>query len=295
MPSSHLQSGLGVNQVSIQVVYRDRHLKKYPKQSSWAEAFYRSTQQANAIVQQWNVLTQIFETLGKMIAHFLIQDGPGFLYLAPAIFWYISTGNLNEAVGRASPIDVVDEDLLVLLDKVEEAQPGYISELSKDSAFINFLQESGESYLLTESKLEVLQKLILHSTVFDQFRKGISIVGLLNEIEKNTEKFEPVFVHHSQTISPTFVKKLLKLPDESLDASVKSAVKMLCEFIDTASLDDLSDFLVFTTGSKVNTGSMRPGCIKVSVDGTEGFFASTCSFELKIPALVPNSADFQLL
>lgn len=273
-------------------------MKKYPKQSSWAEAFYRSTQQANAIVQQWNVLTQTFETLGKMIAHFLIQDGPGFLYLAPAIFWYISTGDLNEAVGRASPIDVVDEDLLVLLDKVEEAQPGYISELSKDSAFINLMQESGESYLLTESnKLEVLQKLILHSTVLkhkavlDQFRKGISIVGLLNEIEKNTEKFEPVFVHHSQTISSTFVKKLLKLPDESLDASVKSAVKMLCEF----SLDDLSDFLIFTTGSKVNTGSMRPGCIKVSVDGTEGFFASTCSFELKIPALVPNSGDFQLL
>jgi len=40
---------------------------------------------------------------------------------------------------------------------------------------------------------------------------------------------------------------------------------------------------------------MRPGCIKVSVDATEGFFASTCSFELKIPALISNSADFQLL
>lgn len=69
---------------------------------------------------------------------------------------------------------------------------------------------------------------------------------------------------------------------------------MLCEFIDTASLDDLSDFLLFTTGTKVNTGSMRPECIKVSVDATEGFFASTCSFELKIPALISNSADFQL-
>ena len=67
-----------------------------------------------------NVLTQIFETLGKMIAHCLIQDGPGFPYLAPAIYWYIATGDLNEAVGRASPIDVVDEDLLVLLDKVRK-------------------------------------------------------------------------------------------------------------------------------------------------------------------------------
>lgn len=71
------------------------------------------------------------------------------------------------------------------------------------------------------NKLEVLQKLILHFTVLkhkavvDQFRKGISILGLLNKIEKNPEKFEPFFVHHSQTISPTFVKKLLKLPDEA--------------------------------------------------------------------------------
>ena len=99
---------------------------------------------------------------------------------------------------------------------------------------------------------------------------------MLNEIKKNPKKFEPFFVHHSQTVSPTFVKKLLKLPDESLDASVKKAVKILCEFIDAASLDDLSDFLLFTTGSKVNTASMMPGCTKVSVDGTEGFLASTC-------------------
>ena len=55
-----------------------------------------------------------------MIAHCLIQDGPGFPYLAPAIYWYIATGDLNEAVGRASSIDVVDEDLLVLLDKVRK-------------------------------------------------------------------------------------------------------------------------------------------------------------------------------
>lgn len=38
-----------------------------------------------------------------------------------------------------------------IFDQVKEAQPGYISELSKDSAFINLLQESGESHLLTVS------------------------------------------------------------------------------------------------------------------------------------------------
>ena len=38
-----------------------------------------------------------------------------------------------------------------IFDQVKEAQPGYISELSKDSAFTNLLQESGESHLLTVS------------------------------------------------------------------------------------------------------------------------------------------------
>ena len=69
-----------------------------------------------------NLLTEIFEILGEMIGHSLIQDGPGFPYLAPAIYWYIATGNLDEAVGRASHIDVVDEDLLLILDKVSNKQ-----------------------------------------------------------------------------------------------------------------------------------------------------------------------------
>lgn len=66
------------------------------------------------------------------------------------------------------------------------------------------------------------------------------------------------------------------------------------EFIDTGGKDDLSDFLLFTTGSMIAMGGLRPECIKVSVEKTQGFFASTCSFELKIPANIPNSAEFKL-
>ena len=55
-----------------------------------------------------------------------------------------------------------------------------------------------------------------------------------------------------------------------------------------------SDFLLFATGSMIATEGLRPECIKVSVEQTQGFFASTCSFELKIPASIPNSAEFKL-
>lgn len=145
-----------------------------------------------------------------------------------------------------------------------------------------------------------MQTLILHSTVLkhkaalDQFRKGLNILGLLRKIENNPQKFEQFFVHHDGDISADFVKKLLKIPDTSSDPVVQDAVNMLHEFIDTGSKDDLSDFLLFTTGSMIATGGLRPQCIKVSVEQTQGFFASTCSFELKIPANIPSSAAFKL-
>jgi len=145
-----------------------------------------------------------------------------------------------------------------------------------------------------------MQTLILHSTVLkhkaalDQFRKGLNILGLLSKIENNPQKFEQFFVHHDGDISPDFVKRLLKVPDTSSDPVVQRAVNMLHEFIDTGNKDDLSDFLLFTTGSMIATGGLRPECIKVSVEQTQGFFASTCSFELKVPASIPNGAEFKL-
>jgi len=108
-----------------------------------------------------------------------------------------------------------------------------------------------------------MQTLILHSTVLkhkallDQFRKGLSILGLLGKVEKYPEKFEPFFVHHDENISPAFVKKLLKEPDTSMDADAKNTFEMLHTFIDTASKEDLVDFLSYTTGSKLNTGALR--------------------------------------
>ena len=55
-----------------------------------------------------------------MIGHSLIQQGPGFPYLAPAIYCYIATGDLNEAISRASCMDVMDVELLTILDKVND-------------------------------------------------------------------------------------------------------------------------------------------------------------------------------
>lgn len=81
-----------------------------------------------------------------------------------------------------------------------------------------------------------MQTLILHSTVIkhkaalDQFRKGIGILGLSREIEKNPQKFEPFFVHQDEIISPEFVEKLLKVPDSS-DLAHTRAFDMLVDML----------------------------------------------------------------
>ena len=53
-----------------------------------------------------NVLNGVFEVLGKMVAHSMIQGGPGFPYLSPVIYWYIATGDLQQGIARASVIDI---------------------------------------------------------------------------------------------------------------------------------------------------------------------------------------------
>ena len=65
-----------------------------------------------------HVITGIFEILGKMIAHSLVQEGPGFPYLAPVIYSYISSGDLQVALLKVSIMDVCDPILAGVIKKV---------------------------------------------------------------------------------------------------------------------------------------------------------------------------------
>ena len=64
------------------------------------------------------VVNGFFETLGKMIAHSLVQGGPGFPYLSPTIYWYLATGDLQVALQRASCTDVDNIDLVEYITRV---------------------------------------------------------------------------------------------------------------------------------------------------------------------------------
>ena len=85
---------------------------------SYLRLFTGHNQRLTPIYNSEHILTGVFEVLGKLIAHSLIQGGPGFPFLAPGIYWYISTGDLSEAVARASCLDIGDAELASFIERV---------------------------------------------------------------------------------------------------------------------------------------------------------------------------------
>ena len=65
-----------------------------------------------------HVVSDLFEILGKIISHSLVQGGPGFPYLAPVVYSYISTGELQVALLHVSAVDVCDPVLSNLIERV---------------------------------------------------------------------------------------------------------------------------------------------------------------------------------
>jgi len=66
------------------------------------------------------VVNGFFEVLGKMISHSLVKSGPGFHYLSPAIYWYLTTGDLQTAFSKTSCADVQNNELIKYIDKVNK-------------------------------------------------------------------------------------------------------------------------------------------------------------------------------
>lgn len=141
--------------------------------------------------------------------------------------------------------------------------------------------------------LVIHESLIKHKGVLDQFRKGLGILGLLEEIEKAPCKFEHLFVHQKGEINSDFVKSLLRLP-LSTDPSVINVTHMLLNFISSANEDVLCKLLGFVTGCRSTTAALLPGCVNISVEDTPNIFASTCTMELKLPLHFSGSVQFDL-
>ena len=76
-----------------------------------------------------------------------------------------------------------------------------------------------------------MQSLVTYSVLtknkvlMDQMRKGLRILGVLSEIEKNPKLFEHLFVDKNLHAGPAFVKGLMRLPEDTEDEETKRCVQ----------------------------------------------------------------------
>lgn len=96
------------NDVFVVLSQNGDHLKLFEGEAKRQIPLFRSEQ----------VVCGIFEIVSKMIAHSLVQGGPGFPYLATVMYSYISTGDLQAALLRVSAADVCDPTLLTIIERV---------------------------------------------------------------------------------------------------------------------------------------------------------------------------------
>ena len=121
-----------------------------------------------------------------------------------------------------------------------------------------------------DNKLDVLQSLIIYDilvkrkSILDQFRKGLSTLGFLAEMEHNPSLFEEFFVHQG-VLSNDFVISCLHFQESrDLETSGDRVYQMLQTFLRNLSLDDLKNFLKFVTGTSEVSMSNLPHRISVS-------------------------------
>ncbi|XP_028412494.1 uncharacterized protein LOC114535330 [Dendronephthya gigantea] len=222
------------------------------------------------------ILSGTFEILGKVIAHSLVQGGPGFPYLCPTL--YLSTMSRRKHKYH-----------YMYVTQIRDATPSTLNSIMGEDDFLCLLENAGETRMLQEqNKLQIVQSLLIHEVILkhkialDQMRKGLSILGLLAEIEKSPEKFQSFFVHEDGDIDGDFITSLLRLPDAS-SPSVQNVVQLLLLFIKNAKEGVLRQLLCFVTGCKSTTAALKPGCVSVCVEDIPDIFASTCVLELKLP------------
>ena len=96
------------------------------------------------------------------------------------------------------------------------------------------IKQLNNVFLQADNKLDVLQFLMFHNilvkkkAILDQFRKGLSILGLLDEIQRKPEMFEECFVYQG-IVSNDSVASSLDFP-ASEDKNAQRVYQLLKTF-----------------------------------------------------------------
>ena len=133
--------------------------------------------------------------------------------------------------------------------------------------------------------------LVKKKAILDQFRKGLSTLGLLKEMENNPSLFEDCFIHKG-VVTQEFVANCLHFAD-SEEPEGQRMFQMMQDFVRNSSAEDLQDFLKFVTGSHTASSATLPYHISVSCHDSDSIFASTCLLQLKLPTYFASYSEFE--
>ena len=101
--------------------------------------------------------------------------------------------------------------------------------------------------------MTIIQSIIIHDGIskpkilLDQFREGLSVLGLKEQMARYSRVFKPLFVPDKDNIRAKDVVSCLTFP-ASMEEGEANTSDYLKEFLQNAGFETLSNFLIFTTG-----------------------------------------------
>ncbi|XP_067031279.1 uncharacterized protein [Acropora muricata] len=133
-----------------------------------------------------------FEIAGKVVAHSILHDGPGFVGLAPSLVEYLATGSVDAARGIVSLNDIADLDLKQLIEEeILHKEVKDMSAIAKDRVEEVMVRHGLTDVPITDlnkekavNDLMVAEVLITRTLALDTFFRGLNCLGLGDLLRK---------------------------------------------------------------------------------------------------------------
>ena len=213
--------------------------------------------------KEWS-LEGIFEVAGMLVAHSLLQDGPGLPCLCPAIFQYLVSDNPSDCLPTKEdiPLNLSTHELITFIEKVSSKLVHLVFNFNENYLFLlqqidkasteddldSVIDEPNSMSIINNSawgitepvtvlnKTRLLQQLILEEVIIKRehnmraFLKGLVYLGVNELLTKHPELMRDFFCDNNQELSAEKFFQLIKDPILN-DDRAKVAYDFFKEFV----------------------------------------------------------------
>ncbi|ELT98749.1 hypothetical protein CAPTEDRAFT_204358 [Capitella teleta] len=242
---------------------------------------------------------QHYLSAGRMIAHFLVHEGPGLQFFCKTLYAAIVSG--PEAI-PFEVVNVLENDLRSKLEEIQSATDDASYARACDQ-MEDIIDVAGATVLRrsVEHKLRLVKavcRMLLCDTIrapLAQLCEGLEMLGVLGAIKKHPVAFEEAFVSNPQPLRAEDLERLY-VPSRSQEGSQrflseKKAIGHFKTFLRDMEADGrLPELLQFMTGmDRIPPLFLQACAVSFShhVEDCSADYphANTCSFNLRLPLL----------